>query len=57
MEPFITIGLEEWFSESPDFLTSVRCTQSDGIVRAAKLVESYINYFGYNDSSVEVKIN
>ena len=55
LNAFQTCGLEEWVTGQENYLTTVRCSISRGVITDSQLIDNYSQYFGVNDPAVLVK--
>ena len=55
LSAFQTCGLEEWVTGQENYLTTVRCSISRGVVTDSQLIDNYSQYFGLNDPNVILK--
>ena len=55
LNAFQTCGLEEWVTGQENYLTTVRCSISRGVITDSQLIDNYSQYFGVNDPAVLLK--
>ena len=54
IEPFVIIGVEEWYCGFTTYMTSLKCISSSGFIKDPKIIEQILNIFGADDPYIEV---